>query len=71
MPKFLSPAQFSAELGISRASFERMLRRGEVNTLLVGSRRLVLASDLDRFASIASTNIETRLPVVTSVGMGA
>lgn len=64
MPKFLSPAQFCAELGISRASFERMLRRGEINTLLVGSRRLVVASDLDRFAALASTNFETRLPVV-------
>lgn len=45
---------FCRALGISRSSFYEMLKRRELNTIIVAGRRLVPKAEVDRLLSSAS-----------------
>jgi excisionase family DNA binding protein len=49
MPRVaLSIQEFGDALGISRPSVYKLIERGEVRTVMVGGRRLIPATELDR-----------------------
>ncbi len=56
VPVLLSVAEAAKRLGIGTTLFYELLYRGELRSLLIGKRRLVPASDVERYIEGRASN---------------
>ena len=56
MPALLSVVEAAKRLGIGTTLFYELLYRGELRSLLIGNRRLVPASDVERYIESRASN---------------
>lgn len=62
MIQLLTPSQVCASLAISRPTLYRLMARGEISAIKIGSRTVIRASEIERFvASRPSVQARTGL----------